>query len=65
MILLQLMIILREFFSKLLIEHFGKKSNLNSFHMQKRLNILPNDDDVIKVVKFLSAVDQESQADVI
>lgn len=37
-------------FSKLLIEHFGKKSNLNSFHMQTRLNILPNDDDVIKVV---------------
>lgn len=38
-----------------------KQINPYQFHIQKRLNIFPKDNDAIKVVKLLSAVDKVSQ----
>lgn len=42
-----------------------KQINLYLFNMQKRSHIFPKDNDNIKVVQLLSAVDQVSQADVV
>lgn len=34
-------------FQKFSIENFGKKSSLYPFHMKKRLNVFPKNNDVI------------------
>lgn len=42
-----------------------KQINPYQFHIQKRLNIFPKDNDAIKVVQLLSVVDQMSHVDVV
>lgn len=42
-----------------------KQINPYQFHIQKRLNIFPKDNDAIKVVQLLSAVDQMSHVNVV
>lgn len=42
-----------------------KQINIYIFNIQKRLHIFPKDNNAIKVVQSLSAVDQVSQVDVV
>lgn len=42
-----------------------KQINIYLFNIQKRLHIFPKDNNAIKVVQLLSAVDQVSQVDVV
>lgn len=42
-----------------------KQINPYQFHIQKRLNIFPKDNNAVKVVQLLSVVDQMSHVDIV